>query len=254
MRDGSSRWMRWSILGALACWLGLPGTGRAQSSLFPDMSIRRSRVPCELEDPRITIFRRQYYGYYPTCWRQFPPGWACPCPNPMAPNWAAAKVERPIEGLEPEAGTEEKPGGTPPGTAPGTGAEEGRTGPLDIPDLPKSGDDPFNFPANPPAQPDALRERGLPDAMPDGEAPQLPTTPPERPEIAPPLDRPGAGAPPNGAEAAGPVLAPPAAAIPALESAPVIGPAPGAALAPEVAPAPRRSFFSSLFAGRGRRR
>src|SRR3990172_10590593 len=28
--------------------------------------------------PRADRFQNSYYGYYPTCWRRFPPGWACP--------------------------------------------------------------------------------------------------------------------------------------------------------------------------------
>ena len=41
--------------------------------------------PCRQELPVFHAYRHQFYGYHPTCWRRFPPGWGCP--SPEAPNW-----------------------------------------------------------------------------------------------------------------------------------------------------------------------
>src|SRR5438105_15280655 len=65
---------------AVALVLGAPALVRAQTQLFPLAPIQRQRVPCPLEDPVYGLYRHQYYGYFPTCWRQFPPGWGCPSP------------------------------------------------------------------------------------------------------------------------------------------------------------------------------
>lgn len=57
-----------------------------QTGLFPLAPIKRQRVPCPDENPIYRRYRAEYYGYYPTCWRRFPPGWGCP--SPEAPNLA----------------------------------------------------------------------------------------------------------------------------------------------------------------------
>jgi hypothetical protein len=87
---------------ALAVVLGLPALAQAQ--LFPNQQIKRERVPCCQEDPVYGIYRRQYYGYFPTCWRRFPPGWGCP--SPEAPNsyTAMEEIRREIERSAAEAG------------------------------------------------------------------------------------------------------------------------------------------------------
>ena len=59
-----------------------------QSGLFPNIGVRRQRVPCAAEDPVYKLYRHEYFGYHPTCWRRFPAGWGCP--SPEAPNAAAA--------------------------------------------------------------------------------------------------------------------------------------------------------------------
>ncbi len=82
----------WRRLGSPA-WLAiglvflLPTLAEAQ--LFPNRTIRRERPPCTSETPFNAQVRRDYFGYYPTCWSRFPSGWACPCPNPELPNLAA---------------------------------------------------------------------------------------------------------------------------------------------------------------------
>src|SRR5262249_19237576 len=67
----------WAVVGLL----GLPALAEAQvSGLFPNGVIRRQRVPCEMEDPVYKHYRHEFFGYHPTCWRQFPAGWGCPSP------------------------------------------------------------------------------------------------------------------------------------------------------------------------------
>lgn len=78
----------------LAAVLGIPSLAHAQ--LFPDLQIRRQRPCCNQEDPRYHMVREVYFGYYPTCWRQFPEGWGC-YPKTGMPDWAAELTERPIE-------------------------------------------------------------------------------------------------------------------------------------------------------------
>ena len=42
-------------------------------------------MPCELEPPVYKVYRQQYFGYFPTCWRKFPPGWGW-VTYPMIPS------------------------------------------------------------------------------------------------------------------------------------------------------------------------
>lgn len=82
----------WAWL-AIGLASGLSGEARAQ--LFPNAPIRRERPPCANEPPFYSVVRHQYFGYYPTCWRKFPPGWACPCPTPEEPEIAELR-RRPV--------------------------------------------------------------------------------------------------------------------------------------------------------------
>lgn len=66
-----------------------------QTGLFPLAPIRRQRVPCPEENPIYRQYRQDFYGYYPTCWRRFPPGWGCPSPD--APN-----MKKEYEAIPPE--------------------------------------------------------------------------------------------------------------------------------------------------------
>ena len=95
--DAKSRGRRWALrLGALTVLMLLPDLASAQpNALFPDIYIKRQR-PCPgLEDPRYQHIRENYYGYFPTCWRRFPPGWGCPSAD--APNWAAELQRLPLD-------------------------------------------------------------------------------------------------------------------------------------------------------------
>ena len=117
-------WRRfWSpAVWAFALVLAAPLLASAQQTgLFPLAPIRRERVPCPMEDPLYGLYRSQYYGYFPTCWRRFPPGWGCP--SPEAPNAAQsfAEIKRdelpsveeapPEEGGGPEGPPRPAPGG-----------------------------------------------------------------------------------------------------------------------------------------------
>lgn len=125
----SRRLARPSSLAVLALLLGLPGLAQAQ--LFPNLPIRRQRVDCAHENPAYPMIRQQYWGYYPTCWRRFPPGWGCP--SAEAPNWAASLEKQPLpkpENTGPDNEEDEmggpQPGANPPGGRPGTGERPAR--------------------------------------------------------------------------------------------------------------------------------
>src|SRR3954453_13389067 len=97
---------------AVALVAGAPALVQAQTQLFPLAPIQRERVPCPMEDPVYGLYRNQYYGYFPTCWRPFPQGWGCP--SPEAPNAARAFQElprtKPPESLpEPDEGRDLAP-------------------------------------------------------------------------------------------------------------------------------------------------
>ena len=57
---------------AMALVAGLPALAQAQ--LFPNLFVQRERTPCAAEPPFYGHVRRDYYGYYPTCWKRFPDG------------------------------------------------------------------------------------------------------------------------------------------------------------------------------------
>ena len=81
-----------AVLTAVVC---LSGRVEAQQSgLFPLAPIRRQRVPCDREDPTYKIYKQQYFGYHPTCWRTFPAGWGAP--SNEAPNRAKSLQEFPV--------------------------------------------------------------------------------------------------------------------------------------------------------------
>ncbi len=121
---------------ALALVVGLPALAQAQ--LFPNLWIQRERTPCANEPPFYAHIRHNYYGYYPTCWRKFPEGWACPCPNPELPDAAASFVKRPRDekpALPPRLDEFDQPNPLDRGQ-PGAGADPGRRGLEDAGELP----------------------------------------------------------------------------------------------------------------------
>ncbi|QDV37090.1 hypothetical protein [Tautonia plasticadhaerens] len=87
-------------MGALMVAVLAPGAAEAQ--LFPNLPARkREKIDCSQELPVYGLYRNKYYGYYPTCWRGFPPGWGCPTPE--SPDWEAELADRPLD-IPDEAG------------------------------------------------------------------------------------------------------------------------------------------------------
>jgi hypothetical protein len=70
------------------------GPALAQAQLFPNLPIKRQRPSLDEEAPVYGTYRRQYYGYYPTCWRRYPAGWGCPTPE--AVDWNTIQREDPV--------------------------------------------------------------------------------------------------------------------------------------------------------------
>jgi len=114
----------------------------AEAQLFPNQPIKRQRESCATEPPFYAHVRRDYYGYFPTCWSKFPEGWACPCPNPELPNAAVSFRDRPRD--DPSKRPAEDPGlgaepddrampGDPPAPDP------------DLPPVPDRGRSPFDM-------------------------------------------------------------------------------------------------------------
>ncbi len=91
MRTGRTWMLRpgWAWLIVIGC----PALADAQ--LFPNLPIRRERPAPPEELPVYGLYRKQFYGYFPTCWRRFPPGWGCP--SPEIPNWDAELARQPLD-------------------------------------------------------------------------------------------------------------------------------------------------------------
>jgi hypothetical protein len=219
----------------------LPEVVSAQANaLFPDIYIKRKRECCAHEDPRYSAIREQYFGYFPTCWRRFAPGWGCPSPD--APNWEEALRKLPLE--MPQA--EEAP--IDPFTDP-RGAPDGA-----LPELPREDDSLFpGAPARPTPDVPGAEPRPRTDA-PDPFAPGG-----AGPGAA--LDLPEPGDAGLTGELEREDAAPPVAAgeLPNVPAAPSVTPAPlpsagnGAGEYGFPTVQPRRGFVSQLL-GRMRRR
>lgn len=215
---GTMRRRRWQTpaLWAMALILGLPALADAQ--LFPRLPLhKRQKPPCDQEPPVYGLYRQQYYGYFPTCWRRFPPGWGCP--SPEAPNVPALMEElKKVKPFNPDEEFGEAPNGPDQGPA----APE----PEDMPKLPEPGTSPFDLPPNemnPPAGiqplPDADAPRPPADNFPNDDfstPPNVPNAPERQPALPPTTDR-GSEAPPPLAftDEESPEAAPPAVAVPA---------------------------------------
>jgi hypothetical protein len=266
------------VLAVLTLVSSLPELARAQQTgLFPNMNVGRQRVPCDQEDPIYKVYKHQYYGFHPTCWRTFPSGWGCP--SREAPNREQSFKEIPLQAGErlpslDQPGTEEMQ--PPPATT--------RPG---MPALPGGARSPFEEePGAPPAAPrGGQNPRQPPQRDPfELDKPDAPATP------APGQPRPpGAGAATNGPELSAPAATPPATqgprtsrhestdeavardddgpllALPSVNLAPVNDPgvpfgtqppppaAPTASntTATTAASTPRRGFLSGLFSNLG---
>jgi hypothetical protein len=260
------------VLGVLTLIVSLPELARAQQmGLFPLAPIRRQRVPCDQEDPIYKVYKHQYYGYHPTCWRTFPKGWGCP--SPEAPDREKSFKELPLQAGEPlePLPEEEMPG------APGPGAPRpavpalpgGVRSPFEEgPETEKPGATPRGGQAplpTPPGDPFELDKPDKPATPPaGGEArPRAPGAASTSPELSRPTERPepaqAARTSRNDAgstEDVSPVLALPSINLPPVEDPgvpfgtepppPAVNPG---SEAPAVAgtTAPRRSILGSLF-------
>lgn len=273
----------WRRFRSPAAWtlvlvLGAPMLAEAQQSgLFPLAPIRRQRVPCPMEDPVYGLYRQEYFGYHPTCWRRFPAGWGCP--SPEAPNVVAAfdpkqggrKRDEPPPVNREEPGALDEPGMEAPPLPGGPGGNA-------LPPVPPGDRSPFDLDTRPDNAAPPLRPGG---ARPGGERPggERPAPPPansplelpppagaEKAEDAPPpagpaptgrIDSPAPAGPENAPLLAlpDPVPAPAPAAPPTL-TAPSAPAQPGPAVYMPQAPvqAPRRtSMLGGLFNGLRRR-
>ena len=273
-------------------WIAPTLATAQQSGIFPLAPARhRQRVPCTMEDPVYGLYRHEYFGYHPTCWRRFPPGWGCP--SPEAPNVVAEFRERPRDPA-PELSTGDDfgpPGG--PGMGPDQpGGQPGRPDQNLIPPLPAGERSPFELdsPTEPKPRPLAPPRRGpgAPDVNPPtpppatnppdaggsqaSAAPEVTPSAPES-ELAPPLlalPEPGGATPLNGSPGLppiGPEPVPPGpsastgAALPLPSVAPpsasadVFPPAAPSATTTAPARAPRRpSLIGGLLGNLGLRR
>ena len=135
-------------------WLGLtlvvalPALAEAQ--LFPNRNITRQKESCAAEPPFYSTVRRNYFGYYPTCWSKFPDGWGCPCPNPELPNRVAAFNEQPRDKFKPIVPDSELDGGLAPDEM-APGADPRPTDDSAMPPVPNpTGRSPFGAELNPP--------------------------------------------------------------------------------------------------------
>ena len=265
--------------------VSLPELARAQQTgLFPLAPIKRQRVPCDQEDPIYKTYKHQYFGYHPTCWRQFPAGWGCPSPDgpnkeesfkaiPFAPTRAAAGEF----GGPPEDDMNTQPGAIRPALPPIPG---GVRSPFEEP---SDTDRPGAAPTNPrggraplPTPPGDPFELDAPAAPRPGQArPAAPGAASNGPELSAPAEQPGAiqGAStgrnegsnePNANDDTGPVLALPKVNIPPLDDPGVpFGTQPpppdtdvasnaSANATPSASSAtPRRGFLSGFFSNLG---
>ena len=256
MRTRTQNRLGWSAAWALALVFGAPAFATAQTTeLFPFRSIRRERVPFAMEDPVYKLYRKEYYGYHPTCWRKFPTGWGCP--SPEGPDSGKAFKDLPRDkpdAAEPVDDGADNGAGMPGGNADRPARGGAGRGPL--PPLPAGDRSPFDL-----EQP--------------GAATPPPVDPPEtKPALEPGAAEGGAGLPPAAEPEANMPAAPPVSrgaeqettqpllALPdptVAPSARVVVANADAAMIPSVsvspARAPRRtSLIGNLFSGLGIRR
>ncbi|WP_406700996.1 hypothetical protein V5E97_19610 [Singulisphaera sp. Ch08] len=251
--------------------MGAPMLAEAQQGgLFPLAPIKRQRVPCNQENPVYGLYRHEYFGYHPTCWRKFPAGWGCP--SPEAPDAAASFQKRPRDPAMPL--TPDDFGGPGRDREPMEGDElEGPAAPEgpDLPPLPQGGvRRPFQTDENPPNGAPAPRQ--APPAGPGNNPldllPPPADAPADRPSNAPSPDLPPTTESTELPAGAGPVESPllalpdPAARASSFNAQgtlappnPAIGPGASSLSQPAPRQAPRRtSLLGSLFGGANRTR
>ncbi|HEV3162463.1 MAG TPA: hypothetical protein VGZ22_00375 [Isosphaeraceae bacterium] len=169
---------------ALVC---LPAVAEAQ--LFPHWPIRRERPSCAQEPPEFRQTRQMYYGYFPTCWRKFPPGWGCPTAERVDIEGMRRDIQSEFEKMQTGAGAQPE-GPLPDNTMPNTPEEGGGPPPNTVP----PGEEPTPVPS---------REERSPFRMDDGSGrrPGNSGTPRGTPRpgtgepVTPPATTPGSGSP-----------------------------------------------------------
>ncbi len=249
----SRRGFRLQAAWALALVLGAPAFVQAQQTgLFPLAPIRRERVPCPSEDPVYGLYRQQYFGYFPTCWHRFPPGWGCP--SAEAPNAAQSFKELPMKPPEeaPAAPGEEPPGAMENEPLPAERAPAPK--PSNLPPLPRGERSPFDLDTkpengtggNPPAiRPPAVRPQPGPrSASPEAGEPRSDNT--ESPAAPPVASRPEPREAPSSEGAGEPLLALPEPGAPGAST-----PAPTPTPAPVTTPLPSESVPNAVPDGNG---
>jgi hypothetical protein len=166
MRLGSPAWL------AVALVILVPALAEAQ--LFPNRTIRREKPDCASEPPFYKQVRRDYFGYYPTCWSKFPAGWGCPCPDPelLAMRAALAKDKPRIDSKPSNA--ERDPFGPDDDMDRDTGPGPDRALPNDNRVLPPPSTSPFEMDSKPsiPNTPPPGRTSGI---GPSGSSPSTPS-------------------------------------------------------------------------------
>lgn len=160
---------------AVALGLVVPTLVEAQTQLLPLAPIQRERVPCPMEDPVYGLYRHQYFGYFPTCWRSFPQGWGCP--SPEAPN-LALEFQRQPRDKPPESFPDEMERGP----APIPGEPDAPPGRNPLPPLPGGDPPPFDIDTAPGPRDNRPRMPEIPSvpALPGGRAPGDTGAPPPR--------------------------------------------------------------------------
>ena len=241
MRTRSRMRLGWSAAWALALVCGAPALASAQTTeLFPFRTITRERVPCAMEDPVYKLYRNEYFGYHPTCWRKFPTGWGCP--SPEGPD--AVESFRKLPRDKPESA---EPIGDDPAPEGGAGMRGGRGA---LPPLPAGDRSPFDLESAPgPATPPAGNPAETKPAPGPGAG--------EPPVTAPEANMPAVPAAPREAESetSQPILALPDPTV--APSSALVNSGPDAAVMtpPARTHAPRRtSVIGNLLSGIGLRR
>ena len=252
MRTQARTRLGWSAASALAVVMLAPKLAQAQQTgLFPLAPIRRQRPPCAMEDPVYRLYRTEYFGYHPTCWRRFPTGWGCP--SAEVPDAAKEFKILPRDLPRNDNGFQ-----SPDGPDNGMGPDRGNTAPGPktpnndpMPAIPEDNINPFKLDAKPVAPAD--RNPPAPDS----------------PSAAPGAGPAGGNAPPasSAAHAANteePLLALPDPSLAQPDSGtPPVAPAASNSGAADLGPAasntpaqaPRRtSLLSNLFSGKTFRR
>ena len=244
----------WILALGLTLSLIAPSLAEAQQSgLFPNMGVRRGRVPCAAEDPVYKLYRHEYFGYHPTCWRRFPAGWGCP--SPEAPNAAAAFKAFPRD-TPPPIAPEDGGDGVGPADGGNMGTKPGLPNPTDLP-LPDGDASPFDLDNKPKPKPVDSASGATPTAnrLPASAVDGLATSPnpitPTNSRNAPTADEPLLSLPePADSSSSRRALAPvPAPTLPG--SGGFSDADPSAYLPPQPKPARRQTLLSNLFGGLG---